>query len=177
MKFINNSLIILSLILSLFSKNYLMIIGLIPLLGISFIIRKYNKNLEFVYILFLFISYILGFVFDYYNRIYFFDAIVHSLFGLVGSVFALPILNKFKKDDFNNIIFNVFFIIIFTLGVASLWEIFEFTIDEIFENANMQRSLNNTMKDIISALLFSILYSFIYFENPKLIEKIFIKRN
>lgn len=177
MKFVNNSLIILSLILSLFSKNYLMIIGLIPLLGISLIIRKYNKNLEFVYLIFLFISYILGFVFDYYNKIYFFDALAHSLFGLVGSIYALPLLNKLKKYDFNNIIFNVFFIIIFTLAIAGLWEIFEFTIDKIFESANMQRSLNNTMKDIISALLFSILYSFIYLEKPKLIEKIFIKRN
>lgn len=177
MNFINNSLIILFLILSLFTKNYLMIIGLIPLLGISLIIRKYNKNLEFVYLIFLFISYILGFVFDYYNKIYFFDALAHSLFGLVGSIYALPLLNKLKKYDYNNIIFNFFFIIIFTLAIAGLWEIFEFTIDKIFESANMQRSLNNTMKDIISALLFSILYSFIYFEKPKLIEKIFITRN
>lgn len=177
MKFINNILIILSLILSFFSKNYLMIIGLIPLLGISFIIRKYNENLEFVYILFLFISYILGFVFDYYDKIYFFDALVHSIFGVFGSIYALPLLNKFKRYDFNNIVFNVFFIIIFTIALAAFWEVFEFTIDKIFESANMQRSLNNTMKDIISALLFSILYSLVYIEKTKLIEKLFIKRN
>lgn len=177
MKFINNSLIIISFLLSLFSKNYLMFIGLIPLLIISFIIRRYNKYLEFVYLLFLLISYVLGFVYDYYDKVYYFDALAHSLFGLVGSIYSLPLLNKLKKYDINSLVFNVLFIIIFTLSLASLWEIFEFTIDRIFENANMQRSLNNTMKDIISAFLFSILYSFIYIERPIVVEKIFIRRN
>lgn len=177
MKFINNVIIIISILLSIFSFNYLMFIGLIPLLIISFIIRRYNKYLEFVYLLFLLISYVLGFIYDYYDKVYYFDALAHSLFGLVGSIYSLPLLNKLKKYDINSLVFNVFFIIIFTLSLASLWEIFEFTIDRIFENANMQRSLNNTMKDIISAFLFSILYSFVYVERPIVVEKIFIRRN
>ena len=177
MKFINNVIIIISILLSIFSFNYLMFIGLIPLLIISFIIRKHNKYLEFVYLLFLLISYVLGFIYDYYDKVYYFDALAHSLFGLVGSIYSLPLLNKLKKYDINSLVFNVFFIIIFTLSLASLWEIFEFTIDRIFENANMQRSLNNTMKDIISAFLFSILYSFVYVERPIVVEKIFIRRN
>lgn len=176
-KLINNVLIVMLFVLSLFSKNYLVAFGVIPFLIVSFVIRRYNKNLEFVYLFFVFISYVLGFVFDYYDRLYFFDALAHSLFGLVGSVFALPLLNKFKKYEFIDVLFNVFFIIIFTVSLAGLWEIFEFTVDKLFVSANMQRSLNNTMKDIISALLFSFVYSFIYFWNPKLIEKIFIRRN
>lgn len=177
MKFVNNIMIILSLVVSLFSKNYLSIIGLIPLLGLSLLIRKYNKNLEFVYLLFLFISYILGYVYDFYDEVYFFDALAHSLFGLFAGIYALPLLKLLKRYDLKNILFNIVFIIIFTISMASLWEIFEFTVDKIFTSANMQRSLNNTMKDIISALLFSIMYSLIYFEKPKLIEKLFISRN
>lgn len=176
MKKLNNIIIILSFLTSLTQKNYILTIILIPLLLISLIIRKYNKNLELVYLLFIFISYVLGFVFDLYNRIYYFDAIAHSSFGLVSSIYALPLLKLLKKYNIKNKIFNIFFIIILTLSTATIWEIIEFTIDKLF-NTNMQISLNNTMKDIISALLISINYCIIYTYKPKLLEKIFITRN
>lgn len=177
MKFINNIIIVILLILSLLSGNYLFIIGLLPLLFFVLLIRKYNKNLELVYLLFLFIAYVLGFGYDYYDRIYYFDAVAHSFFGIFASIYALPLLKFFRRYDTKNKIFNIIFIIIFTLSMAALWEIVEFTIDKIFITTNMQRGLNNTMKDIISAFLFSILYSLIYFEKDSLIEKLFITKN
>lgn len=176
MKKVNNIIIIISLITSLISKKYLLTIGLIPLLLLSFLIRKYNKNLELIYLIFVFFSYILGFSYDLYNKIYYFDALAHSLFGIVASIYALPLLNILKKYNNKNKLFNVIFILIITLSLASFWEIIEFTIDKIF-NSNMQRSLNNTMKDIISAFLFSIIYSLIYLDKTNKIEKIFINKN
>lgn len=176
MKKINNIIIIISLLLSFIRGNHWLILGLVAMIILSFFIRKYNKNLEFVYLLFIFIAYVMGYILDYYNKIYFFDAITHSLFGLVSGIFSLSLLKKFKIYNCSNIFFNTIFIIIFTLAMASVWEIIEFTIDKIFLS-NMQRSLNNTMKDIISALLLSIIYCLIYLENRKLIEKIFITRN
>jgi len=177
MKLINNTIIILSLIVSILTKQYLLFLGLIPILFISLLIRKYNKNLEFVYLVFVYFAYVLGFVYDYYDKVYFYDALVHSLFGLVASIYALPLLKLLKKYDLKNRIFNVIFIIIFTLAMASVWEIFEFTIDKITGTNDMQRGLNNTMKDIISALLFSILYCFVYIGKPKLFERLFITKN
>lgn len=176
MKKLNNILIILSLVVVIPSKNITLILVLIPLLGLSFLIRKYNKNLELVYLIFLFLSYILGFIYDLYDKVYYYDAIVHSLFGIVSSIYALPLLNILKKYNIKNKLFNTIFILILTLSTAAFWEIIEFTIDKIF-NSNMQISLNNTMKDIISALLFSILYSLIYIENIIKIDKLFITKN
>ena len=66
--------------------------------------------------------------------------------------------------------------LILTLGTSAFWEIIEFTIDRFF-HSNMQISLSNTMKDIISAFLFSILYLILYLENFNKIDKIFITRN
>ena len=172
----NNIIIILKLIISLFSFNIPLMLGLIPFLGISLIIRKYNKNLELVYLIFLFLSYILGFVYDLYDIIYYYDAIVHSLFGLVASIYALPLLRILKKYNSKDKLFNVIFILIVTLSSAAFWEIIEFTIDKLF-NSNMQISLNNTMKDIISALLFSILYIIIYLDKTNKIDKLFINKN
>jgi len=176
MKQINNILIIASLLLSLFTDNYLLILGFIPLLSVSLIIRKYNKNLEFVYLIFLFFSYILGFTFDFYNRFYYYDAIVHSMFGLIASIYALPLLNILKHYNKKNKLFNTIFIIILTLSLAGFWEIIEFTMDKLF-NTNMQLTLNNTMKDIISAFLFSILYVIIYLDKQDIITKLFINKN
>jgi len=176
MKKLNNIIIILSLIISLTSKNMLLILVLIPLLLISLLIRKYNKNLELIYLIFLFISYILGFIFDLYNKIYFYDGIVHSIFGIVSAIYALPLLNILKKYNIKNKLFNIIFILMTTLSCAAFWEIIEFTIDKVFK-ANMQISLNNTMKDIISALLFCILYILIYIENTRKIDKLFITKN
>jgi len=176
MKKLNNIIIILSLIISLTSKNMLLILVLIPLLLISLLIRKYNKNLELIYLIFLFISYILGFIFDLYNKIYFYDGIVHSIFGIVSAIYALPLLNILKKYNINNKLFNIIFILMTTLSTAAFWEIIEFTIDKVFK-ANMQTNLNNTMKDIISALLFCILYILIYIENTKKLDKLFITKN
>ena len=176
MKIINNLIIIITLIISLFTQKILLTILLLPILLISLLIRKYNKNLELVYLIFIFLSYVLGYTFDYYDKVYYFDAIMHSMFGVVSSIFSLPLLKKLNKYNTNAIVFNIFFIIIFTLAMASVWEIIEFTIDKLF-NANMQRGLNNTMKDIISALLSSFLYCLFYLDNNKLIEKLFIVRN
>lgn len=176
MKKLNNIIIILSFLISLFSKNITLTIILIPLLLVSLLIRKYNKNLELVYLIFLLISYILGFVFDLYNKIYFFDAIPHSLFGIVSAIYALPFLNILKKYNIKNKLFNVIFMLITTLATAAFWEIIEFIIDKVFRT-NMQINLNNTMKDIISALLFSILYILIYIENTSKIDKLFITKN
>lgn len=132
MKTLNNLIIIISLIISLFSKNYPLILLLIPLLVISLIIRKYNKNLELVYLIFLLISYIFGFIYDLYDKLYYFDALAHSLFGIVASIYALPLLKILKKYNIKNKLFNIIFTLIITLSLATLWEIIEFTIDKFF---------------------------------------------
>ena len=70
-----------------------------------------------------------------------------------------------------------------TLMVAGLWEIFEFTVDNLL-GGDAQKVLTtgvtDTMKDIICALLGSILFSFCYLyecvKNKNLIIKEFIKK-
>ena len=67
--------------------------------------------------------------------------------------------------------------------VASLWEIFEFTTDNLL-GGDAQRvvatGVTDTMKDIICALLGSILFSFCYLyeclKNKTLLIKEFIKK-
>ena len=168
MKKINNIIIILSFILTLFSKNTLIILLLIPLLLVSLFIRKCDLKLELVYLIFLFLAYVLGYGIDLYDRVYHYDSVVHFIFGFVSSIYAIPIFKFLNKRNIK--FFKSIFIIIFTLALAGLWEIIEFLIDTIF-NSNMQRDLFDTMKDIICALISSSIYSIVYnFSNNKKIK-------
>ena len=165
MKTTNNIIIILSLLITLLSKNILITLLLIPLLLISFFIRRYNIKLELVYLIFLFLAYVLGYGIDLYDRVYNYDSVVHFIFGFVSSIYAIPVFKYLNKR--NTKLFKSIFIIIFTLALAGLWEIIEFLIDIIF-NSDMQRDLFDTMKDIICALISSSIYSLIYnFSNNK----------
>ena len=76
----------------------------------------------------------------------------------------------FNKYDRSSIFFNVFFLLIVTLGLSALWEIFEFTNSKIFD-ADVQHVLTtgvtDTMRDIILAFLGSILFSTWYIYKAK----------
>lgn len=159
MKRINYLLLLLSLVMTIMSKNIMLILLLIPLLILAIFIGKWDKKLELVYLIFLFIAYALGYGLDLYNRVYHYDSVVHFIFGIVCSIYAIYVFDYLNRRNNKN--FKSIFIVLFTLALAGLWEIVEFLIDIIF-NSNMQRGLTDTMKDIICALISSGIYALIY---------------
>ena len=78
-----------------------------------------------------------------------------------------------------NIIFNCLFIFIFSLASSGIWEIVEFTIDNLF-NQDMQRAATgvyDTMKDIIVTLFGNIVFILCFFfeyKNKKLLIRYII---
>jgi len=101
--------------------------------------------------LFLFATLFLGEIFDFYNKFWWWDVLLHASsavgFGIIGFLF---IFYLFQGDRYNAppwalgvIAFCV------ALAIGTLWEIFEFAMDEIF-GLNMQKSgLVDTMSDLI----------------------------
>ena len=85
---------------------------------------------------------------------------MHTLSGVLTSFIALIVLNNINQYKFKNVIFNIVFMIVFSLAVAGIWEIFEFTNDILFQ-ADAQKvaisGVNDTMLDMIVALFGSIL--------------------
>ena len=107
---------------------------------------------------------------------------MHFLSGVLTSILALDILKRANVIDKNKIYINVLFVLGITFMVAGLWEIFEFTTDNIFgKDAQkvLTTGVSDTMKDIISAFLGSliIVVSYIYekVNNMKLFVINFIK--
>jgi len=128
---------------------------------------------------FVFASLFLGEIRDYYTRFWWWDMVLHTtsgfLLGILGFLLA-HIMNQTEKLQVHmNPAFAAFFAFLFALGVSTLWEIFEFTMDSLF-GMNMQKpmlndpsGLTDTMWDLIvdaiGALIVSIL-GWRYLRNP-----------
>lgn len=134
-----------------------------------FVHKKYTRlidnNLYIVSALFVMISSLLGSCYGFYD-INHYDDFLHLWSGLITVSIAFSIMTFFHSDnDLKKI--NKYFIIIyvfmFSMGVASLWEISEFLIDR-FLGMNMQvGGLVDTMIDMIDALVGAIIMlPFIY---------------
>lgn len=93
----------------------------------------------------------LGEVFDFYNRFWWWDVAMHAGsavgFGLIGFVLVFMM---FQGDRYAAPHYAIaFFAFCFALAIGSIWEIFEFAMDQLF-GLNMQKSgLVDTMGDLI----------------------------
>ncbi|MHC0054883.1 hypothetical protein [Actibacterium sp. D379-3] len=101
--------------------------------------------------LFLFGTLFLGEVFDFYERYWWWDILLHGGaamgFGLVGVIFVLLLFEGDRYAAPPIALALIAFSVAMTIG--AVWEIFEFAMDQLF-GLNMQKSgLIDTMWDLI----------------------------
>ncbi|PJE33545.1 hypothetical protein PSM7751_04023 [Pseudooceanicola marinus] len=102
-------------------------------------------------VLFVWGTIFLGEVFDFYNRYWWWDIVMHGGsaigFGLIGTVLVLIM---FQGDRYAAPpIAIAFFAYCFAVSIGASWEVFEFSMDQLF-GTNMQKSgLRDTMGDLI----------------------------
>lgn len=102
-------------------------------------------------VIFVFATIFLGEAFDFYNRFWWWDIALHGGsavgFGLIGFLFVFML---FEGDRYAAPAWAVAFAgFCFGLTIGTVWEIFEFAMDQIF-GLNMQKSgLIDTMGDLI----------------------------
>lgn len=145
----------------------------IPAIVRSVLKVKIPERVEFVYFIFLFLAQFLGSIVNLYASIYWFDSFVHFVSGILTAIFGIAVLVWFGKYDHKSVAFNIFFMIAFSLMVASFWEFFEFTMDRISGGDTqkvIETGVADTMKDMIVACLGAILVS-IYYGFEKSTEK------
>ncbi|MBT8506839.1 hypothetical protein AZH53_00140 [Methanomicrobiaceae archaeon CYW5] len=110
--------------------------------------------LTFLIVLSLYIH-IGGQYFDWYTTLYpYYDKIAHFISGttvaLIGFTLVL-LLDQYTENNFNRPVI-IFLIVMLTVAVGGLWEIFEYTVDT-FLGIEMQHGLDDTMLDMIFVLL------------------------
>lgn len=121
-----------------------------------------------------------GNILNVYSLIPSYDKILHLISGviiaLIGFIFFLYLSNGRVKGDFKPMT-GIWFSIIFAIAVAGVWEIWEFTTDQLLGFASQNNSLIDTMLDIISGTVTGIItnipiYFYIKGKNIKFIEKL-----
>lgn len=155
------------------------IVLLLPKL-IRFLFKcKIKPSIEFIYVIFIIIAQLFGCIIHMYSEIYWYDSFAHFISGSLTAFLAIFILDKLKKYDRKDVLFNIIFIFGITLMVASLWEIFEFSSDKILGGDTQKvltTGVNDTMKDIICALcggiIFTVYYLYDILNDKRHLEKI-----
>lgn len=197
MKRLNNIIITIMLIvntgcigltlLGKYNSNILVCLSLYLIVFLPKMLRKFSSKvnylIELIFLLFILFAQLLGSILHFYGIIYWYDSFMHYISGVLTSFLAVLLLVLFNKYDEKDRLFNIIFIISITLMVAGLWEIFEFTADNLL-GGDAQKvvatGVTDTMKDIICALLGSVLFSFCYLyecvKNKSLLIKEFIKK-
>lgn len=156
-----------TIIMAIVLKEFVVLTYLLVIL-LPFVF-KVKPLLTFLYLIFTCISLFLGSLCHLYKWTIWFDSFSHFIWGMLSSLLAIYILDKLHMYDKKNIVFNIFFIFIFSLATSGFWEICEFTVDRIF-GSDTQRAATgvfDTMKDIIVALLGNILFLIWYYYETK----------
>ncbi len=128
---------------------------------------KMSETLKFVYYLFTFACVILGSVLNLYNipETRCFDKVTHFISGFLTSIVALMIL-KYGKVKTEKKWFVPIFIILFSVGIAGIWEFFEYFMDMITGGDTqhvLTTGVGDSMDDMLVATLASILFSIYYY--------------
>jgi hypothetical protein len=161
--------------------NYCLSVGLAAILLtflpklVEKVLKKNNKLISFLFMLFIFLASYLGTLRRFYAIFPWWDFAVHLLSGIILGLIAFCILkdiNIFKNTESIKFrIFALIFIISFATLCGVLWEIYEFTMDNIL-GADMQvvelTGVADTMGDLIADFIGGAIigiYGFTAFKN------------
>ena len=179
MKKINNILVILTIISAyvfMFVDGYygidriLLCLVLIPVVLVPKIAKKLFKinisdGLELVYIVFIILTMLFGSIMGFFSLIHWYDSFTHFLSGMFTFVMGIFFLVWFKEHNDKKILYSCLFAMMFTFMIAVLWECVEFTIDNVMGTDTqkvLSTGVNDTMKDMICAILGSLLVMISY---------------
>lgn len=130
-----------------------------PVIARKKMLVEIPAEIQILAVLFVFAALFLGEVQDYYGRIWWWDLALHGtaglLLGLLGFMIVYILNENALVDLHMRPSFVALFAFLFGLGIGTLWEIFEFGMDQIF-GFNMQKpmlgdpsGLTDTMWDLI----------------------------
>lgn len=160
------------------------IFNIVQMLGMLFVLRipqfikdKYHFQIpnfmDFVLISFAFCAFILGEVFNFYGKIPYWDSILHTFSGVIIACIGFVVIEYLDREYTIPLsvspLFMSLIVVSVALAIGAIWEIGEYTVDDLFHTNNQQymestrstlydqddiplsghEALNDTMKDLI----------------------------
>jgi len=143
----------------------ILVITFLPMILGTHLNLKIPYEFESLAIVFICMSPFFGEVLDFYNRYWWWDVMLHTQSGFLLGITGFLLVYVLNENENINLDlspgFIAFFACMFATAIGTIWEIFEYIMDQTF-GLNMQKSgLQDTMWDLIvdffGALLISIL--------------------
>ncbi len=133
--------------------------------------RNYKVTLplefEFLIVFFIYGTLYLGELGDFYYKYYWWDTMLHTLSAMILAILGFLLVEFLNKDKQTNLHLSPLFVSIFSFcfafSIGALWEIFEFTMDQIFNTDMLKlksRGIYDTFKDLIVDALGALIVSF-----------------
>lgn len=155
------------LVFALWNRSWMTAAAVVGILGVTLlphVLRRrfrlvFPYELEMFAIVFAFASLFLGEVHGYYASYPWWDSLLHASSGLLLGIFGFLMVYGLNERDERGLNlkpgFVAFFAFLFALGTGAVWEIFEFSMDQL-AGTNMQKpmfgdpsGLTDTMWDLI----------------------------
>lgn len=156
------------------------IVSILSLIGIIILIilnKKYKhlfgNLLVNTLIIFIAISILGGTCFDFY-RFNHFDDVLHITSGFIGCMVARIVFyfSQNETDIPRKRIFFVIYMFMFSMGIASIWELIEFGLDRYLGFDCQAGGLTDTMFDILDCLIGSVIATIYYYFKIRKAENI-----
>lgn len=174
-----DTIILATSLMSIASRNWKVLgLSLLAILCLTFpfiitsIANRKNivlpSNFQFVTILFIFAAQYLGEIKGFYIKLWWWDLLLHVVFGAYTVIISLHLIQGvFKQDPKTTrqrfILFTVIFAFSSTITLGTLWEIFEFVTDYLFNTGLVKGGLDDTSTDLLAKISAALITSIIYY--------------
>lgn len=130
--------------------------GLIVMFLPAFVNRRFAIQIpsvmQILYFVFLYAAIYLGEVHEFYYRFAFWDDVLHFFSGMMLAALGFFLVRLLSDSQHRHVVlspgFVAFFAFTFAVASGAVWEIYEFTIDGIF-NTNMQKYATETGEQLM----------------------------
>lgn len=172
--------------LTAFLVSMIMSVAVSPLLFHHRLPVTFPPEFHILAIAFIFASLFMGEVWQFYARVWWWDIALHATSGLLLGIFGFLLVYALNEDRHIDLHmkphFVAFFAFLFAVAVGALWEVFEFTMDQVF-GMTMQKAmwqdpsgLTDTMWDLIVDALGALLVSLLGWRHLKSPQQSFLEK-
>jgi len=158
--------------------------------GPSFLEKRFKLDIpdymKSSFLVFIIAALLMGEVADFFVTVSWWDDMLHISSSFLVAIVGFSIINSASRNPNKQLVLKPFvialFVFCFSMTVEALWELFEFTLDNLSTSSNMLRTVNSvtlepfhglvavrdTMYDLILNAITSLIISIIgYFEAKK----------
>ena len=125
-------------------------------------------SFQVITLIFIFLAQYLGEIRKFYMKLWWWDLLLHFIFGSYAVITALYLTHGIIIRDQNIsekrfTIFRIIFAFSFSITLGTLWEVFEFLGDYLFKTSMVKGGLEDTLTDIIAKVLSAFITSIAYY--------------